>query len=192
MKGIIERFNQKAAIQAIDYIVRACDKYTFSLDKMSILKLLFFAERYSLRKFAISITGDFFIAMKNGPVASQTYDLLKFKNYAKGLAYAKKALKQEGEYAIKSLGIFLERDDYDELSDGDLEALDFAIDNFGKYSALKLSDISHRYLEWVKASRDGVMDFADFFAKDDENSAEFNVIPYELVKHSKELYFERD
>ena len=46
--------NYKAAIQAVDYIVKRASPDSL-LDKLTILKLLFFAERYSLRKYFQSL-----------------------------------------------------------------------------------------------------------------------------------------
>ena len=69
-------FNKNTRIQAIDYIIRNSSN-THSLNKISILKLLFFADRYHLRKYGRTISNDSYCAMQNGPVASKTYDLLK-------------------------------------------------------------------------------------------------------------------
>lgn len=108
----------------IDYIIRNLSKDSLSLDKMSILKMIFFAERYSLRKFTKSITNDKFVAMEYGPVASGAYDILKFNEYISDIGYAKEILSKDGLNNIKSNSTLLTRDDYDELSDNDLEVIE--------------------------------------------------------------------
>lgn len=190
-------FDYEASVQAVDYIIKKLNPDSLSLDKITILKMLFFAERYSIRKFAQTITGDRFVAMKFGPVASSTYDILKFKDYANGIEYAREALESDGSINVHSKSIFLVRDDYDALSDTDLEALNFAIDTFGVYSPLKLSNITHRYREWAKFESDILstngaydMDMSDFFIPTTDDTKEYSLIDDERVKLSKELYDE--
>ena len=107
--------NYKAAIQAVDYIVRngSCQGI---LNKLAILKLLFFAERYSLRKYAQSITGDQFWAMRLGPVASETYNMISFNTVsAEHLKYTQEILSKDGLYGVKSNGALIMRDDYEDF-----------------------------------------------------------------------------
>jgi uncharacterized phage-associated protein len=46
-----------------------------------MLKLLYLAERKTLQQTGTMITGDTVVKMPNGPVLSQLYDLIKYKNY---------------------------------------------------------------------------------------------------------------
>lgn len=190
-------FNSKAAVQAVDYIIQNLSAQSQTLDKITILKMLFFAERFSLRKYAQSITGDSFVAMKMGPVASKTYDLIKFSPYSDGLEYVSSALEKDGEYGIKSRGVFVNIDDYDELSQSDFEALDFAINKFGIYSPSQLSAITHKYKEWAifedainqnKSSYPMNMD--DFFLETTEYTKEYSDISDQHAKLSQEIYNE--
>ena len=59
--------NIKTIVQSIYYLLDNTNK---SLDKLSILKLVFFADRYHIRKYARTITNDTYYAMQYGPVAS--------------------------------------------------------------------------------------------------------------------------
>lgn len=183
--------NFKACIQAVDYIIKNVSD-TGILDKLSILKLLFFAERYSLRKYGQSITNDTFYAMKMGPVASNTYDIISFKETAKEKDYAFKILEPNGTFGVKSKNALL---DYDELSDSDLKSLDFAIENFGVYTSKKLVDITHKYKEWTKfepklknANSSFEMQMSDFFLPTNEQTKEYAQISNEQVLANKELY----
>ena len=190
--------NYKAAIQAVDYIVKRASPDSL-LDKLTILKLLFFAERYSLRKYFQSITNDQFCAMRCGPVASATYDIISFKDTVpiEQKDYAKDIISKIPPYFVKSNGSLLIRDDYDELSDTDIEALDFSIEQFGQYSSSKLIDITHKYKEWnrfEKKLRESdtsfKMEIDDFFEKTNDNTLEYSIIPDERVKISQEFYKE--
>ena len=186
--------NYKATIQAADYILKngSCDGV---MDKLTILKLLFFAERYSLRKYAQSITNDEFVAMRCGPVASETYDIISFKDTAREKDYANEILSKIPPYFVKSNNTLLVRDDYDELSDTDVEALDFALNEFGKYSSKKLVEITHKYKEWNRFEKElkerdtsFKMNMNDFFIQTTEDTKEYEIIPDEAVKLSQDFY----
>ena len=179
-------FNKDTRIQAIDYIIRNSSN-THSLDKISILKLLFFADRYHLRKYGRTISNDNYCAMQNGPVASKTYDLLKSISN-------EQELEKDGLYNIKSRGAFLEREDYDCLSDTDIEALDFSINNFSKFSSKELIRISHLYPEWkrfekelTKINTSYPIQIDDFFSKTTEDTKEYEIISANQVALNQEL-----
>ena len=66
-------FNQEVAIEIILYLIKQVEK----LDLFSLCKLLYFAEKIHLENWGSSLCGEPFVAMKNGPVPSRSYDLLK-------------------------------------------------------------------------------------------------------------------
>ena len=181
-------FNRDTRIQAIDYIIRNSSD-THSLDKLSILKLLFFADRYHLRKYGRTISNDNYCAMRNGPVASETYDLLKTISIAN-----EQELEKDGLYNIKSRGAFVEREDYDCLSDTDIEALDFSINNFSKFSPKELVRISHLYPEWKRFEKklaeintSYTIQIDDFFSEITEDTKEYEIISINQVALNQEL-----
>lgn len=192
--------NFKASIQAVDYIIKEVSDNGI-LDKLTILKLLFFAERYSMRKYAQSITSDKFVAMRCGPVASLTLDLIGFKEYLSKdkLDYTSEILEKIPPYFVKSKGVLISRDDYDELSDTDIEALCFSTQNYGQYSSKKLVEITHKFKEWNRFEKelqkqDTKFDILidDFFAKTTEQTNEYNIIPDEIVEINKEFFKEAE
>jgi len=92
----------KNSIQAIDYLA---NKYTYNtneVNKMAILKLLFFAERYHLRKYGCMITDDTFYAMKHGPVASGARNILYFDDIDTDNEYAQEILENKNQYNFVS------------------------------------------------------------------------------------------
>ena len=152
-------FNEEKAIQVLSYI----SKKGFE-DYLPILKIVFFAERYSLRKYCISILSDDFYAMKDVPVASKTYDILK-STYKFSDVNLYKAVIPTSEYKVE----IEYSGDYDLLSVSDTEALDFSISVFGSRKRY-LSNISHSYPEWYNCEsklKDGAkrvhMNYLDFF-----------------------------
>ena len=69
-------FNIEKLIQACNYLVK---KNNFSLDYIKLIKLLYLADKESLKLSLKTITGDTYVSMKNGPVLSKLYDLIKGK-----------------------------------------------------------------------------------------------------------------
>ncbi|RUT51007.1 Panacea domain-containing protein [Campylobacter fetus] len=178
-------FNKDAAIQSIDYIVKTIG----TTDIIKVLKLLFFAERYHIRKYARSISEDTFYAMKKGPVPSNTYDLIK-KNNIQELSITSKE--------ISSNNYFKTLEDYEDLSTTDIEALDFAVKNFGDLSSKQLIDKTHDYKEWnrfvneLKANNTSIkINPEDYFLDTEECSSEYNDIPMETVKLSQDMFYGR-
>jgi uncharacterized phage-associated protein len=70
------QLNVKKTIQAIGVLLRSLDLQ--QLEYISLLKLLYPADRESVRERGRPITGDMAVAMKNGPVLSGVYDLINF------------------------------------------------------------------------------------------------------------------
>jgi uncharacterized phage-associated protein len=67
-------FNQDKTVHAILFIL---DKLGGKSDFHKIFKILYFADQKQLVEFGMPITGDWYVAMQNGPVPSKTYDILK-------------------------------------------------------------------------------------------------------------------
>jgi uncharacterized phage-associated protein len=139
-----------ASVQAIDYIINNISKNA-KANKLSILKLLFFAEKYHVRKYGSFFTNDVFYAMKLGPVPSGAKNLLSFSDMDADLRpYYDNKLEKADEYFVKSLRAFKTRGDYEDLSDTAIESLDFAIKHFGRLTHSKLVNETHKYPEWKR------------------------------------------
>jgi len=69
------KFNQQKAIQAVAFLLKQ-KHVTKSDNYMRVLKLLYFADRESLRETGSPITGDRFVAMRHGPTLSRLLDLV--------------------------------------------------------------------------------------------------------------------
>ncbi len=123
-----------------------CFKNNKALNKMKAIKLLFFADRYHLRKYGRLITSDTYYALQYGTVGSLTKDILNENKISLGkyeLDYVKEYIKNMNlEYHLKKLP------NYKLLSDSDIEALEFSYNNFNKFPEFQLSNITHDYPEW--------------------------------------------
>jgi hypothetical protein len=136
-------------------------------DILYLLKIIFFSDRYHVRHFGITATYDDYYAMKNGPVASTALDVLMknvFHLTSSEVGYLS-AVKKLDEYKAK-----IDPQEEDELSESVIEAIGFALKEFGKYGWGELSNISHCYPEWKKHEKSLSsinkripMDLRDFF-----------------------------
>lgn len=138
------KFDYKKATQVLNFFAL---KQGGEINKLKALKLVFFADRYHLRKFGRPITNDEYYAMKLGPVASGVKDIAEnssFLDEKEGI-YREEFLKSD-RYDFCSL-----RDiDTNVFSESDLEALEFSWNKFGQFDEFRLSDLTHFYPEWQK------------------------------------------
>jgi len=63
----------KIVLESFYYLSK---KMNASIDKLAAIKLLFFADRYHLRKYGRLITEDTYYALPHGPVASNALDVV--------------------------------------------------------------------------------------------------------------------
>lgn len=180
-------FDYHKAVQAINFM--AC-KEGGRIDKLRLLKLLFFAERFHLRAYGRPIFYDQYWAMPMGPVSSSVKDIAEFSDFLSQDEYEYAALyliKGTRPHSIESIKSV----DEDEFSDSDLQALEWAFEHFRHLSNSDLIDRTHLYPEWAKylhvleigqASR-MPMDYRDFF--DDPPAG----IPNDFVQTPEHLEF---
>lgn len=139
----MQKINYKKIIQVINFFAK---KEEGKIDKLKLLKLIWLADRYHLRKYGRSITNDQYWAMSFGPVASNTKDLIN-KNILDETEkkYRDRYLKILGN-KIESI----ERCNLDFFSKSDIEAMKEIYETYGKYKNSKLVDLSHEFPEWKK------------------------------------------
>lgn len=170
---------------------------------MKAIKLVYFADRYHIRKYGRPVVGDIYWAMKFGPVASNTLRVANLEidtldaeclEYAKKfISHTKNDLKKEHLESKKNVEISV-------FSNSDIEALEASYSEFGEYDQFELADITHIYPEWKRFGEELIsgkkkrvrMDYLDFF-KNPVNSKEFftTVISPNHLKNSKEIFEER-
>jgi uncharacterized phage-associated protein len=74
--GFPFKFNEQKAIQAVAFLLKQKHEPAKIDNYMRLLKLLYFADRESIRETGRPITGDRFVAMEHGPTLSKLYDLV--------------------------------------------------------------------------------------------------------------------
>src|SRR4051794_6581696 len=114
------QFDEKKGVEALTYIASKWPRIT----AFFAAKVLFFAEKYHLNRYARPIVADTFIAMPNGPVPSTIYDFIKGQLGQAGDPVAiQAALRFENGISVTALRAA----DVSVLSPSDLECLDEAI-----------------------------------------------------------------
>jgi uncharacterized phage-associated protein len=135
------KVNREKALEVVLYI----SKHAPIPDRVHICKILYFADKYHMGKYARFTCGERYVAMQHGPVPSYTYDLIKAADQG-----------EVPELAVDDFDVAPLRDpNVGLLSKSDIEALGWAINKFGNLSFGRLIDISHKETCWQQATNNG-------------------------------------
>ena len=160
------QFDETKGVEALTYIATRWPGVT----AFYASKILFFAEKYHLNRYARPIVADTFYALPNGPVPSTLYDFIKGK------------LDHAGNPEAVSAALLIEHDRYpkitarrqpntDILSPSDIECLSEALE-FCRYKGFGvLSNLTHQERSWQEAEVNGPMNY-EFMIDDDNPSRE--------------------
>lgn len=179
-------------VQVLAYLVWRLGEQEMTM--LPLLKLVYFADRYHLRKYGRLVTDDDYFAMHLGPVASETKRVIE--EIEKGLGAGRGVLSGCGSRRkAKHIPICLTGEvELNELSVSDVEALDRVVEKYGRLTPRQLAKQSHHYPEWIRASRHlnervrrYPMPIVDFFLKVDNPKDEYCDVPEEHVQLSKRI-----
>lgn len=142
-------YDCKKTTQALNYLLQK--SHAHSLHKVALVKLLWAADRYHLRRYSRLVSDEPYVAMERGPVGSLAKDIIygvAGYNMSEGCLPYTSSYIQKVDDNVSSL----RSTDEGYLSKTDVEALDFAWKNFGhlRDDWEKLVDIAHQYPEWNK------------------------------------------
>lgn len=142
--------DQERVTQAAAHLIRSSGGNR--MPYLKLLKLLYWADRESIREIGVPLTGDNAVAMKNGPVLSEIYDYIK------------------GDLLIghDTWDRFLQTEDYevrliddpgtDKLSKFDRRILEAAVAEHAGHDGFDLSELSHEFPEWLEANQQRELD----------------------------------
>ncbi|MBQ9639139.1 MAG: SocA family protein [Bacteroidales bacterium] len=145
----LQQFNLNKSLQAVLYVANRLVRKDFH----KIFKVLYFADRNHLSKYGRSITGDTYIAMTDGPVPSNIYDI--FKSVRGDGFFSKRAADFTTLFRVVDWNfIFPEAEaDISQLSESDVEELDDSLRLYGSLSWDEVREKSHDYA-WRSTARD--------------------------------------
>ena len=181
--------------QSLGFLLSLDDNHR--MNKLKLVKLIWAADRYHLRKYGRSVTDSEYFALPHGPVSSLTLDVIdndEVALYAEDISFISEHITP-WESDKNQIVLYNETED-DYLSETDKEALKFAWDTFGDKDPFELADnITHQYPEWSKfrehfdvnneRSRQSI-DLNDFFENPSEDA--FFATDDSILAASKELY----
>jgi len=194
MKMLLE-FDYKKATQAINYLTK---KEGGQIDKLKLIKLVYFADRYHLRRYGRPMFNDAYFAMRLGPVGSSVKDIAELSSDFLDEEERRYAGQFIARGAIDNTVVSVADVDSDIFSKSELEALSFAYDEFGSQPESQLVNITHRYPEWSKfksalesreTSREP-MSYSDFFKNPINGMEDKFALANDVLSASKELYEE--
>lgn len=134
-------YDKNAALAAVLFLAHRVERADFH----RIFKLMYFADKYHLERFGRLIASDTYIAMKEGPVPSTTYDIFKHLRRNKGFLSEDtvKAFRESIQvYEHHHIRPKVEPD-LAQLSDSDIEALTYSLSEYGHKSHEELVELSH-------------------------------------------------
>lgn len=186
------QINFKKTVQAINLLTTL--EWGF-VDKLKILKLIWLADKYSLRKYWRTILWDTYFAMKFWPVASWVKDILDQKTeYIEQISieYITTYLNKKWNNVASAKEV-----DRQYFSDTDEEVIKKIFEYFWKFSGIKLVDVTHKYPEWAKFEPklksweiiQAPMSYLDFFENVPNQDRIFD-ISEEHLELSKEMFQE--
>ena len=157
----------KKATQALNFFAVKKDG---RINKMKAIKLIFLADKLHLRKYGRPIVGDSYLAMKYGPVGSQSKNVAELSDRLpkKIAVYARKYIKPTLD---KNTFVSVDSVDLSLFSKTDVECLNSVYKEFSDKDQFELAEITHKYPEWLKhkkilesgKKKSVSMNYEDFF-----------------------------
>lgn len=132
-------FNERKAAQVAAWFLKQSGG---RMPHLKLIKLMYLAERESLRQHGEMITGDRFVAMEHGPVLSTTLDCINgYKRPSKG--GWESWISDREDHAVELRDRGLVRGTLDEVSDAEVGVLEAVWAQFGTWDQWRLVDFLH-------------------------------------------------
>ena len=148
------RFNPAKFVNAVAYLAHACPKST----KMTVCKLLYFADKEHLLKYGRPITGDTYYHLEHGQIPTRGLDMLRLRSDAASNALTEKYVTVIGNYVHPRRPV-----DKKVFSKSDIETLELIVREFGGMTAAQLRKRAHDELTYVESQEGCPIDFSLFF-----------------------------
>jgi uncharacterized phage-associated protein len=134
------RFSTKKTIQAAGVLLRLAKG---RMSRLRLLKLAYIADRESLREYRRPIIGTRTVAMKNGPLHSELFNLMKGEHTDEPVW--SKYIQRDG------LEVRLRKDPgVSELSAAEVRLLTRTVEKHASVDDYELVEITHKFSEWCK------------------------------------------
>jgi uncharacterized phage-associated protein len=177
MRQISFTYNRDKAVQAALWLL---NKHGGEMDRLKLVKLLFFADRNHLARYGRPIAGGPYNAMKYGPVCSE------FLNEVNATVSPPTIPIEIREHKLLAKAIANE----DILSESDIEILEEVDREYGKHDTFALAEITHSLKAWESnypdkaANTSHPLPYEDFFLDLEDDSI------LELIRDDQEAWNE--
>jgi uncharacterized phage-associated protein len=111
---------------------------------LSLIKLLYLADRKALLDLGRPISYDLFVSMPHGPVLSRTLDLITGEPDPEGDSYWREYISEPEGYDVR----LVKDAPNSQLSQADEAILDEVFSKYGHLTKWQLRDLSHTLPEW--------------------------------------------
>jgi uncharacterized phage-associated protein len=135
------RFRLDKTIQAVALLLQ--DDHVDQSSYLKLLKLLYIADRESLKETGRPITGDRAVAMEHGPVLSHLYDLIKGEDSREEWT---RFFRTDGSFRVQAVA----DPGTDKLCKYEVEKLREVSTRYAECSRWQLRDETHKLPEWQK------------------------------------------
>ena len=185
-------FNYRKAIQILTFFAH---KEGGIINNMKAYKLIWLSDRSHLRNFGRTILNDTYFALKNGPIPSNTKDIVENYDLPDNEQQRRDIfLETIGKYDFKAKNEI----DKTVFSETDFSIMEKIYQDFGDKTPFQLSDISHLYPEWKKFenslkndnSSRFEMDYSDFFDNPTHNNHQIFTEKLEILALTKDIFAE--
>lgn len=171
------KFDIKKAIAAITYVANNLIKENIKADFHKVFKILYFADQKHLLNYGRPIVGDHYIAMKDGPVPSRIYDILKIIRgdsiFSDDKGFSDKIAISGNHYILPRINSNIEN-----FSESNLECIDKSIQENKRLSFKELKIKSHD-AAYNKATKDDKISY--------RNMAKVLGASKEMISYMREL-----
>lgn len=122
-------------------------KHGGTMSHLKLMKLLYIAERTSIKENSYPILGDYLFSMDKGPMLSVTYDYMK-KRETKKNGWSKWVSQiRIGQNTVSLIRPY-NPEDLDLLSEATLEILEEVWNEYGQMTQKKIVEHTHTFPEW--------------------------------------------
>lgn len=147
--AIKSQFNLQKSLQVVLYIANRLTRKDFH----KIFKIMYFSDRDHLSEYGRTITGDTYVAMNDGPVPTNIYDI--FKSLRGDGFFANRAEEFNKYFEVVNWNFIkpVGKENLDFLSESDIEKLDNALKVYGNLTWDEIREKSHDYA-WRSTAKD--------------------------------------
>lgn len=142
------RFNVDKCVELMAYFA---EKGNGKIDKLKLLKLVFFADRMHLRNYGRTIVDGTYYGMRRGPVHSEILSMIDQSSILsedEKESLKRKFGKEVHNLYLKSRGCSVVKAKNEFFSESEIEVIEKIWRTFGDFSQWQLQEITHLYPEW--------------------------------------------